>query len=119
MIEFERLKFPSGVAVSTLLKSPGAGLHQARMLLIGVSIATVVHILANMAVIPEDSQRTLGFPWIACAAVYVSFASLGAGMLSGEGGLPLFLRFSLVDHRPIAVNMGWVPPAETLSHGMG
>ena len=117
MIEFERLKFPSGVAVSTLLKSPGAGLHQARMLLIGVSIATVVHILANMAIIPEEIHMTstLGFPWYWPVALYVSFASLGAGMLSGEGGLPFvfggILAWWIIS--PIAVNMGWVPPAET------
>ena len=32
MIEFDRLKFPSGIAVASLLRSPGAGERQAKLL---------------------------------------------------------------------------------------
>ena len=49
--------------------------------------------------------------------VYVSFASLGAGLLSGSGGLPFvfggILAWWLIS--PIAIGLGWVPSAEALS----
>jgi len=32
LIEIERLRFPSGVAVATILKSPGAGAAKAKLL---------------------------------------------------------------------------------------
>ena len=38
MIDYERLTYPGGVAVATILKSPGAGIHKA-MLLIGGALA--------------------------------------------------------------------------------
>ena len=36
MIDYERLTYPGGVAVATILKSPGAGIHKA-MLLVGAA----------------------------------------------------------------------------------
>ena len=118
MIEFERLKFPSGVAVGTLLKSPGAGLHQAKMLAIGTVIATVIHILANLALVPEEVNlgSVVGLPWYLPLIIYVSFASLGAGSLSGKGGLPFVLGGILAWWiiSPIAVSTGWIPSAEFL-----
>ncbi|MBV71228.1 MAG: hypothetical protein CMH52_07740 [Myxococcales bacterium] len=118
MIEFERLKFPSGVAVGTLLKSPGAGIHQAKMLAIGVILATTIHILCNVKILPDeiDIGGPLGLPMSVPLIVYVSFASLGAGLLSGSGGLPFVfggvLAWWLIS--PIAIGLGWVPSQAAL-----
>ena len=43
MIEFERLRFPSGIAVASLLKSPGAGAQQAKLLVGGFAVSAVIH----------------------------------------------------------------------------
>ena len=43
MIELERLRFPSGIAVASLLKSPGAGARQAKLLGSGFAVAALVH----------------------------------------------------------------------------
>ena len=110
MIEFERLKFPSGVAVGTLLKSPGAGLHQAKMLAAGTVIATAIHICANLHLIPEELNLggAFGLTWYLPLVIYISFASLGAGLLSGAGGLPFVLGGVLAWWviSPIAVILG-------------
>ena len=118
MIEFERLKFPSGVAVGTLLKSPGAGVHQAKMLAIGTVIATAIHVCANLHLIPEEINigGPLGLTWYLPLIIYISFASLGAGLLSGSGGLPFVLGGVLAWWviSPIAVSAGWIPTLEHL-----
>ncbi|MDA0978373.1 MAG: OPT/YSL family transporter [Proteobacteria bacterium] len=46
MIEFERLRFPSGIAVASLLRSPGAGVQQAKLLAAGFGVACAAHIPA-------------------------------------------------------------------------
>ena len=44
MLDVERLRFPSAVAVGTILKSPGAGPKKSIVLLIGVVIAMLVYL---------------------------------------------------------------------------
>lgn len=44
MLDIERLRFPSSVAVAAILKSPGAGTAKAIVLLIGVVIGAVVYL---------------------------------------------------------------------------
>ena len=39
MIDFERLTYPGGVAVATVLKSPGAGVKKAKLLIIGFALS--------------------------------------------------------------------------------
>ena len=47
MIEFERLRFPTGIAVASLLKSPGAGLRQAKLLVAGFAVAALFTLLGE------------------------------------------------------------------------
>lgn len=116
MVEFERLKFPSGVAVATLLRSPGEGLTQAQMLGLGGVIGLSLTLMVNGGFIPEDLDLgyTVGAPAWLPIALYVSAANFGAGMLSGRGGLPFaaggVLAWWVVS--PLVVQMGWVsaPP---------
>ena len=44
IIEFERLRFPEGVAVATILKSPGAGVTKSMLLLAGIAISGITRI---------------------------------------------------------------------------
>ena len=80
MIEFERLRFPSGIAVASLLKSPGAGARQAGLLMKGFALATVIHIGVEVT---QVYSLPLG-SWIALPSylplvISISFASVGAG----------------------------------------
>jgi len=118
MIEFERLKFPSGVAVGTLLRSPGEGAAQAKVLGAGALIGCLLTVGVNMQVVPEDLDlgHLLGIPaWIPIA-LYVSAANFGAGLLSGRGGLPFAIGGALAWWiiAPAAVSMGWVAPDAAL-----
>ncbi len=117
MIELERLRFPSGIAVATLLRSPGAGIRQAKLLGGGFVFAAIFHVLSGLGVIHEEIEIgvMLGVPSYVPIAVGVSFASLGAGMLAGKGGLPFVFGGMLAWWviAPAIVHLGWAPtPAE-------
>ena len=43
IIEFERLRFPEGVAVATILRSPGAGMEKARLLAKKILLISISH----------------------------------------------------------------------------
>lgn len=45
MIDFERLTYPGGVAVATILKSPGAGVRKAIILVVAALVSATVHAL--------------------------------------------------------------------------
>ena len=115
MIEFERLRFPSGIAVASLLKSPGAGARQAWLLGAGFAVAAVytwaTFQWASMAEL--DFGRPFGLPATIPAVVSLSFANFGAGLLAGRGGLPFVaggvLAWWIVC--PATVALGWVPDA--------
>jgi uncharacterized oligopeptide transporter (OPT) family protein len=49
MIDFERLTYPGGVAVATVLKSPGAGIKKALLLLCGALLSGTIHLLCQHA----------------------------------------------------------------------
>ena len=99
MIEIERLKFPSGVAVATILKSPGAGAAKAKRLGLGFAFAVGITLLTNFHVLPEtleigswfleDPDTAGGWSGILAlgTSLSLSMANFGAGLLSGRGGL--------------------------------
>ncbi|MCB9591295.1 MAG: OPT/YSL family transporter [Sandaracinaceae bacterium] len=119
MIELERLRFPSGIAVATLLRSPGAGIRQAKLLGGGFVVAAIFHVLSGVGVLHEEIEIgvMLGVPSYIPIAVGVSFASLGAGMLAGKGGLPFVFGGMLAWWviAPAIVQMGWAPTPEEMS----
>jgi putative OPT family oligopeptide transporter len=114
MIELERLKFPSGVAVATLLRSPGEGTSQAIRLGIGALIGCLLTIVVGQGWLPEDLDigALFGLPAWLPFALYLSAANFGAGMLSGRGGLAFaaggVLAWWVIS--PIAVSSGWIAP---------
>lgn len=113
MLELERLRFPSGIAVASLLKSPGAGARQAKLLAGGFAVAMAFHLPIGLGVIPEeiDIGSMLGAPPWLPIAVGISFASIGSGLLSGKGGLPFVFGAILAWWvlAPASVWLGWVP----------
>ncbi|MGF1466181.1 MAG: OPT/YSL family transporter [Sandaracinaceae bacterium] len=119
IIELERLRFPSGIAVASLLRSPGAAMRQAVLLGAGFAVAAAFHAAIQLEWMPEelDATTALGLPPYVPVALAVTFAMLGAGLLSGRGGLPFVFGgvLSWWVLSPLAVAFGWVPSAAQLS----
>lgn len=113
IIEYERLRFPEGVAVATILKSPGAGMEKARLLIAGVAISGSVAVGTHSELLPDyfNLGQVLGLPGAFTLIFAVSLLSLGAGYLAGRGGL-VVLYGTILNYWvlvPIAVLLGWVP----------
>ncbi|RMF37512.1 MAG: oligopeptide transporter OPT family protein, partial [Planctomycetota bacterium] len=89
MIDFDRLAYPGGIAVATILKSPGAGVRKAMLLLGGMLIAAISQ-LAVLQFLGEEANWPLGaqldWPPMLNIALYVSIMTVGVGYLSGKGG---------------------------------
>ena len=125
MIEIERLRFPSGIAVATILRSPGAGPRKAMFLGVGFVFALTLTLLTSFEVIPGTlaigewirdgfgiSSRGAGALALMGTALSLSMANVGAGLLSGRGGLPFALGGILAWWiiGPTVVELGWSPP---------
>jgi len=89
MIDFDRLAYPGGIAVATILKSPGAGVRKAVLLLGGAFISGIVHLLV-LTFMGEDGDwhagKMLGLPSLLNVSLYLSVMTIGVGFLSGKGG---------------------------------
>ncbi len=89
MIDFDRLAYPGGIAVATILKSPGAGVRKAMLLLVGALISGVAHLLV-LGWMGEDHDwhagSQLGLPDMLNISFYLSVMTIGVGFLSGKGG---------------------------------
>jgi putative OPT family oligopeptide transporter len=120
MIDLDRLRFPSGVAVTTIIRSGSTGLGKAKILGAGFLISALWKLgltwfesaYPNNGVIAHE-EFLFGFgviPAYLQPALYLSLMNLGAGLLAGKGGLPFFaggvLSWWIIS--PIAVGLGWV-----------
>jgi len=56
MIDIERLRFPSGTAVGTILKSPGAGPAKAIVLVLGILLGALLYLPAGIEAIKTEAQ---------------------------------------------------------------
>lgn len=91
MIDFERLTYPGGVAVATILKSPGAGIEKAKLLVGAMLFSGIIHVIAlangvhdlhigDWFGIPQDfAYLNLMF--------YASLMTVGVGFIAGRGGI--------------------------------
>ncbi|MFH1716378.1 MAG: OPT/YSL family transporter, partial [Planctomycetota bacterium] len=94
MIDFERLTYPGGVAVATILKSPGAGVHKALLLISGMAVSGGVYFFSQyMSQIKGlsgfeywDLGRLIGMPEYMNGIWYISLMTVGVGFISGKGG---------------------------------
>lgn len=112
MIDLERLRFPSGTAVAAILKSPGAGMEKAMLLLGGCLLSAGLVMLIKKGIVPDKLEvgQWLNIPLYMQTAIGLSLMNFGAGLLSGRGGLPFALGGVLAFWvlAPIAVKTGWV-----------
>ncbi len=119
MIDLDRLRFPSGVAVSTIIRSGSSGLEKAKLLALGFGISAAWKLLMVSGALDapgilyhEELNISFGvIPDYLSPVIYLSLMNLAAGLLSGRGGLPFFVGGVIAWWvvAPIAYNMGWTP----------
>lgn len=128
MIDLERLRFPTGTAVATVLKSPGAGVEKSVLLLIGMIVSAGVYFLSQFpirfyndsylfgipfGIIPSevDLRPYFGLPPDIVNIWAISMFSLGAGFISGRPGLVVLaggiLAYWIIT--PMATLQTWIP----------
>lgn len=117
MIDFERLTYPGGVAVATVLKSPGAGVHKAILLLIGIVLSGTVSVISHGAGFENWALgQHLGMPDYMNGVWFVSLMTIGIAFIAGKGGL-CFVIGGYVCYwvlAPILAKMGLLPSPEEL-----
>ncbi len=92
MIDYERLTYPGGVAVATILKSPGAGVRKAIMLLIAAAISAGAHVLTiNTGVDNWNVGTFLNMPEYLNGIWYLSLMTIGVGFIAGRGGVAFII----------------------------
>jgi len=117
MIDFERLTYPGGVAVATVLKSPGAGVHKAILLVIGVALSATVSLISHITGFEHWALGSyIGMPDYMNGVWFVSLLTIGIGFIAGKGGL-CFVIGGYVCYwvlAPILAQMGLLPTPEQL-----
>lgn len=128
MIEMDRLRFPTGVAVTTIIRAGSTGIEKAQLLGIGFAIAAVWKLVMlsgwldsaheviaerGFGIAEEELHFGCGIiPAQFSPVLYLSLMNLAAGMLAGRGGLPFFaggiLSWWVIS--PAAVGAEWVSP---------
>jgi putative OPT family oligopeptide transporter len=87
MIDFERLTYPGGVAVATVLKSPGAGVHKAILLVIGAALSATVSIISHATGFENWALgQYIGMPDYMNGVWFVSLLTVGIAFIAGKGG---------------------------------
>jgi putative OPT family oligopeptide transporter len=88
MIDFERLTYPGGVAVATVLKSPGAGVRKAMLLVIGIAISGTLHFISQLTQFENwHIGQSIGMPDYMNGVWFVSLLTVGIAFIAGKGGL--------------------------------
>jgi putative OPT family oligopeptide transporter len=117
MIDFERLTYPGGVAVATILKSPGAGVRKAILLLSAAALSAAVHFISQATGFENwGLGAIIGMPDHMNGVWYVSLLTVGVAFIAGKGGF-FFIVGGYVCYwilAPILAGMGILPTPETL-----
>ena len=125
MIDYERLTYPGGVAVATILKSPGAGIRKAQLLLGGMALSGIVHFVSKyMSMIKGMEQfeefnlgGLLGMPDYMNGIWYISLMTIGVGYIAGRGGFAFiiggFVCYWIL--APFLAGLNLLPGVETLT----
>lgn len=122
MIDLDRLRFPSGVAVTTIIRAGSSGVDKAKLLAIGFVVSAlwklfmvsgVLDRVSGGLVAHEEFNFAFGvIPDYLSPVLALSLMNIAAGLLAGRGGLPFFvggvLAWWVVS--PVAVHAGWTPP---------
>ena len=100
MIDYERLTYPGGVAVATILKSPGAGMKKAMLLLGAAGAAALLHLIlqiidlnqaADGGALNFDLGALLRAPEVMNGIWYLSLLTVGVGFIAGRGGFAFII----------------------------
>jgi putative OPT family oligopeptide transporter len=92
MIDFERLTYPGGVAVATILKSPGAGVRKAIILLSAAAFSASLHFVSKWSGIDNwDFGSSVGLPAYMNGIWYLSLLTVGVGFIAGRGGVAFII----------------------------
>ncbi len=90
MIDFDRLAYPGGIAVATILKSPGAGMRKAALLLSAGVVSAIVHLITLWIFGGGEplwnAGQAWGLPAFLNITFFLSLMTIGVGFLSGRGG---------------------------------
>jgi len=134
IIDYERLRFPTAVGVAAILKSPGAGVGKARLLILGIGVSVIVKVLimdwhelyqGSEGFWPiwadtVDLGRLLSIPAGIHLLFAISLLSLGAGYLAGRHGLAILygtlLNFWVL--APLCATLGWIPAGQDTAFGL-
>ena len=119
MIDFERLTYPGGVAVATILKSPGAGMRKAVLLIGAAIISGGLHFVPQMTGVADwNVGGLLGLPEWFNGVWYLSLLTLGVAFIAGRGGVAFiiggFVVWWLIT--PMLAATGLFPPETAVTH---
>ncbi len=135
MIEFDRLRFPTGTAVAAVLRSPGEGVRKSQVLLAGVGLSMLIFFFTQTSAFGWWGYGDLGVSWISNDHVNlgawfetlpvigdfwlpsmgfdwaIAPFAIGAGFITGRPGLVVLaggvLAYLIIS--PIAHSAGWMP----------
>ncbi|MDN6179705.1 MAG: OPT/YSL family transporter [Halomonas subglaciescola] len=92
MIDYERLTYPGGVAVASILKSPGAGIRKALLLVGAMLLSGVVHVVSlTTGVEYWPLFEQLGLPAYLNGTWYLSLMTAAVAFIAGRGGLAFII----------------------------
>jgi len=92
MIDYERLTYPGGVAVATILKSPGAGIYKAMLLIGGAVLSGGLHAISQTSGMDNfDLGSLIGMPGYMNGVWYLSLLTIGVGYIAGKGGVAFII----------------------------
>ncbi len=118
MIDFERLTYPGGVAVATILKSPGAGIRKAIYLIAGAGLSALVHFISKTSGFENwDVGTLLSLPDYMNGIWYISLMTIGVGFIAGKGGV-FFIVGGYICYwilAPALSGLGLLPTPDTLA----
>lgn len=117
MIDYERLAYPGGIAVATILKSPGAGIRKALYLLAGAGAAAIVSFITQIVGVGHwNLGQIIGMPEYMNGIWFLSMLTVGVGFLAGRGGI-FFIIGGYICYwllAPILSMQGLLPDAAAL-----
>lgn len=118
-IEVERLRFPTGIAVASIIRSGSAGAAKVRLLLFGFAFSALWKLLLfsgwlDYPGVLDGEMLDLSFgllPDYLLLTLLLSPLTFAAGLLTGRSGLPFFIGGVIAWWviSPTAVTLGWLP----------
>jgi putative OPT family oligopeptide transporter len=119
MLDIDRLRFPSGTAIASILRSPAEGMKKSRLLIYGALLSATVYVLTQFPrlglpeILPAsvDLGKLLHLPAYINNVWAISLLSVGIGFIAGRNGL-FVLAGGILAYwfiTPFMIHLGWVP----------